>query len=86
MAKRKDNWFTCPVCGEVVKADAPACPHCGADDETGWAEDAAYDGLDLPGDPDGPQTDRQKKAERKTTIIVAVLLALAILLLAIRGW
>lgn len=44
----QDDWFTCPICGEVVDADALACPHCGADDETGWSEDAEYDGVDLP--------------------------------------
>jgi hypothetical protein len=25
-----------------------ACPECGADEETGWSEDAAVGGLDLP--------------------------------------
>ncbi|MGB0766772.1 MAG: hypothetical protein ACPGYV_03580 [Phycisphaeraceae bacterium] len=53
-----DDWFTCPICGEVVRARALACPGCGADDETGWSEDAEYDGVDLPdeafGQPPGP--------------------------------
>ncbi len=39
---------TCPVCGAEVPANAPACPECGADERTGWADDARYDGLDLP--------------------------------------
>ena len=47
MTKADDDWFTCPVCGEVVQADALACPHCGSDDETGWSEDAGYDEVDL---------------------------------------
>lgn len=39
----------CPVCGESVPPRATACPHCGADDRSGWNEDATrYDGLDLP--------------------------------------
>lgn len=41
--------FECPVCGEEVPPGAKACPGCGADERTGWDEDAArYDGLDLP--------------------------------------
>ena len=27
---------------------AKACPHCGADEKTGWSEEARYDDLDLP--------------------------------------
>jgi len=39
----------CPVCGEDVPRDALACPQCGADDKSGWREDAdTYDGVDLP--------------------------------------
>lgn len=39
----------CPVCGEDVSPIAVACPECGADDRSGWQEDAeAYDGVDLP--------------------------------------
>lgn len=39
----------CPVCGEAVPAKAKACPHCGADERSGWNEDdSRYDGLDLP--------------------------------------
>jgi len=39
---------TCPVCGTEVPRNARACPECGADEETGWSEQAATDGLDLP--------------------------------------
>lgn len=39
----------CPVCGEPVPPRARACPHCGADERSGWNEDEArYDGIDLP--------------------------------------
>jgi hypothetical protein len=42
----------CPVCGEDVPSAARACPECGADERSGWDEDAASgDGLDLPEDP-----------------------------------
>jgi hypothetical protein len=38
----------CPVCGEDVPPKSLACPECGADERSGWKEDAAdYDGLDL---------------------------------------
>ena len=40
---------SCPVCGEEVPTGALACPECGADDHSGWGEDAdSYNALDLP--------------------------------------
>ena len=40
---------TCPVCGQVVPRGARACPDCGADERSGWDEEATrYDELDLP--------------------------------------
>ena len=43
--------FICPVCGTEVFANAKACPECGADDRSGWREDAdqidSYSALDL---------------------------------------
>jgi len=38
----------CPNCGAAVPRNARACPECGADEETGWSEEARYDRLDLP--------------------------------------
>lgn len=39
----------CPVCGEDVPHGASACPECGADELSGWREDAdATGGLGLP--------------------------------------
>jgi hypothetical protein len=38
----------CPACGAMVHRGARACPDCGADDRSGWRDDAAHDGLDLP--------------------------------------
>jgi hypothetical protein len=41
----------CPACGAEVPPRARACPECGADEKTGWNEEATeYDGLDLPGE------------------------------------
>jgi zinc-ribbon domain len=38
----------CPNCGAAVPPNARACPECGADETTGWSEQAGYDRLDLP--------------------------------------
>jgi hypothetical protein len=50
MPKRKfQPPSVCPVCGEDVPPRALACPECGADEESGWKEDAEVsDGVDLP--------------------------------------
>ncbi len=42
------DYFVCPHCYAEVPSGAPACPKCGSDEETGWSEDTAYDGLFLP--------------------------------------
>jgi len=41
---------TCPNCGAEVPRGAKACPECGSCEKTGWSDQAAYDGLDLPDD------------------------------------
>ena len=38
----------CPHCGAEVPPNARACPECGSDEQTGWSEQAAGQGLDLP--------------------------------------
>ena len=38
----------CPNCGAEVPPNARACPECGADEKTGWSEEAGTEGLDLP--------------------------------------
>ncbi len=38
----------CPVCGEYVEEGAASWQSCGSCQQSGWSEDAAYDGLDLP--------------------------------------
>jgi hypothetical protein len=40
----------CPVCGSEVPPEAPCCPECGADDQTGWSETATAQRLGLPDD------------------------------------
>lgn len=54
MARKPPNRPTapaeCPVCGEEVPRNAPACSECGADHNSGWKEEADVAGLDLPDD------------------------------------
>lgn len=38
----------CLNCGAEVPPTARACPECGADEETGWSEEARTHHLDLP--------------------------------------
>ncbi len=38
----------CPNCGVEVPRAATACPECGADDQTGWSENAQSQRLGLP--------------------------------------
>lgn len=40
--------FSCPNCGGTVPAKAPACPHCGSDENTGWSEQTYLDDIGLP--------------------------------------
>jgi hypothetical protein len=79
---------TCPVCGETVPRDAKTCPGCGADERSGWDEDATrYDDLDLP---DAAFADDGKPAPRRTfsggrfwigvTAIALVILTIALIL------
>ena len=74
---------TCPVCGEAVPRGAKACPGCGADERSGWDEDASrYDDLDLP---DEAFADDKAPAPRRLVdgpwfwfVVAAVLLAVLI--------
>ena len=38
----------CPNCGAEVPRKAKACPACGADETTGWSEEAGTENLGLP--------------------------------------
>jgi hypothetical protein len=40
--------FPCPCCGEEVPGGRLACPHCGADADTGWSDDASKWESDIP--------------------------------------
>ena len=58
----------CPVCGAIVPSRARACPECGADEKTGWDEEATrYDGLDLPGEISAGDQDFSNENKRPRT-------------------
>ena len=80
----------CPVCGGEVPRNARACPHCGADERSGWNEDdARYDGLDLPDsafdDEDAPLTPRRPLRRRSGPHPFWWIVALVLVLLFIAG-
>ena len=79
------DWFTCPVCGEVVLEGALACPACGADDETGWSEDSEYDEVDVPDEVFGPPAQPTRQRHGFFAVVVIGLIVL-IVLWAITGW
>ena len=92
MKKRFTPPDICPVCGEEVPRNAVACLECGADERSGWKEDAdVYDGLDLPDEAYGDTSyvRREFRGPPKPHvhgiwIATAVLLILASLLAALR--
>lgn len=59
---------TCPNCGANVPRSARACPGCGADERTGWSEDAEADRLDLPPDPDAFDHEAWQRSEFGETV------------------
>lgn len=78
--------FECPQCGTEVRAGRLACPECGSDARTGWqeSEEIDYQSVDVP---DGYSEPREPPRRRRIwPAIVAVLLVLALLLLAMRGF
>ena len=38
----------CPNCGAAVPERARSCPECGADESTGWSDEAHADRLGIP--------------------------------------
>jgi hypothetical protein len=82
------NTFICPICGTEVDMDAVVCPECGSDDETGWSEDTAYDGLYLYDD-ELDSTPRESSNSRpwlKYLIPAIVLITLAAFLSSSVPW
>ena len=64
MRKEKaEQYFSCPVCGAQVKEGAPACPHCGSDERTGWSDTAYLQQLGV--SPDYDEEAYQETIERE---------------------
>ena len=85
MSRQDDDWFTCPVCGEVVPAKALACPECGADDETGWSELAEYDGVSIPDEAFG-NPGKTTASNRVGFMLVALALVLLVIVFTAMGF
>jgi hypothetical protein len=73
----------CPVCGETVPRGAKACPGCGADERSGWNDEATrYDGLDLPDAAFADEsTERAARREHGRGLWLAVAAGLLVLLI-----
>jgi len=79
---------TCANCGADIPRHARACPECGADERTGWAEQSLYDGLDLPGDDETDSSENGCASRPRRTFgwlwwTVGVLLVIAFALTAL---
>jgi len=77
--------FICPNCGCEVEEGALVCPECGSDEETGWSEEAEYDGLDLPDSDDqgGPTGAGSGEGGWNAVAIGVVVLILLLILLGL---
>lgn len=85
----KRGSFICPSCGEEVPVGARSCPECGADEKTGWSENTAYDGVDIPDteemdyesilEKEGLATPRRSGRDWTWIIVAAVLVIVTIL-------
>ena len=74
----------CANCGAAIQPNARACPECGADERTGWAEQDIYDGLDLPEDEETQERNNRSRQNRQTNrwfwLYVAIVLFLLLTL------
>jgi hypothetical protein len=76
----------CANCGAEIPRNARACPHCGADERTGWRENSICDGLDLPGDDDDDNASSDRaRGGLAWYWIAAFILVLATLVLGALG-
>jgi len=77
----------CANCGAAIPPKARACPECGADERTGWAEQSIYDGLDLPDDGDTRSRQNRQASQWFWWLIgAALIVVLVIATLGVRLW
>ena len=72
----------CPVCGEHVEEGSASCRSCGSCPQSGWSEDAVYDGLDLPAESFGESeiaVTKGKSTTKRLVLAVALLIGVVIL-------
>ena len=74
---------TCANCGAEIPPNARACPDCGADERTGWADQSIYDGLDLPEVADDRAESSHSRQRRQTSRWFWSLIAIGLVLLFI---
>lgn len=75
----------CANCGAAIPPRARACPECGADERTGWAEQDIYDGLDLPEDEETQERDNRSRQNRHTSRWFWLYVAIVLILLLTLG-
>ena len=86
--KRSPASFPCPHCGAAVPGGAEACPECGSDSATGWAEDAETWGAGMPGSDDDDFdydefVEREFGSTRDRTLAIPLWLMIIVLCLAV---
>lgn len=75
----------CANCGAAIPPKASACPECGADERTGWAEQDIYDGLDLPADDETQSHDTRSRKNREGHRWLWLYVGIVLVLLLILG-
>ncbi|MBK9990817.1 MAG: zinc ribbon domain-containing protein [Verrucomicrobia bacterium] len=75
----------CANCGAAIPPSARACPECGADERTGWAEQDIYDGLDLPEDDETQERNNRSHQNRQTNRWFWLYVAIVLILLLTLG-
>ena len=83
--KRRREIFACPHCGADVTVGSKACKECGSDADTGWQsdEEIGYQSLDIP-QGWGPEDEGARTGRRWWIPVVAIVVAAAMLIWALR--
>ena len=89
----KHSLISCSHCGHLLPENSLACPHCGADPETGWSPQSKFQylGLPLPLDEEGYRevvSDASERAlpRRPPWQMVVALIGLLAFMLTLLRW